>query len=383
MRAFATAHPGCEPILAREVTDLGVAAAEIVTGGVEFEADDRTVALANIGLRTAGRVLVRIIEFGARSFGELERRAGRVPWEQFIGEGVAVHFRVTAKKSKLTHERGIAERLGRALLERAPTTALVEARGEVESEDHDVALLPTIQRFVVRFHRDVCTISADASGPLLHRRGYRVETGKAPLRETLAASLVLASGWDGLTPLIDPLCGSGTIPIEAAMIARRIAPGLTRRFSFERWPVLSGSVVESVRRELAAGVRSPAGVTIHGSDRDAGAVAAAVANAARAGVGESIQWTRASLSAIEPPAHRGWVVTNPPYGARLGARADLRNLYAQLGNVLRRRCPGWRVAMVSADRMLEGQVGLDWGVVASTENGGLPVRFVVAEVPSR
>ena len=383
MRAFATAHPGCEPILARELADLGVAAAEIVTGGVEFEADDRTLALANIGLRTAGRVLVRIVEFGARSFAELERRAYRVPWEQFIGEGVGGHFRVTAKKSKLSHERGIAERLGRALLQRAPTTALVQARGEVESEDHDVSILPTIQRFVVRFHRDVCTISADASGPLLHRRGYRVETGKAPLRETLAASLVLASGWDGLTALLDPLCGSGTIPIEAAMIARRIAPGLTRRFSFERWPVIAASLVDSVRRELAAGVRSPSGVPILGSDRDAGAVAAASANADRAGVGDAIQWKRASLSAIDPPGGPGWVVTNPPYGARLGDRVELRNLYAQLGNVLRRGCPGWRVAMVSADRMLDGQVGLDWRVLATTENGGLPVRFVAAEVPSR
>jgi putative N6-adenine-specific DNA methylase len=384
MRALATAHPGCEAILAREVAAPGMPAPEIVAGGVELEVDDRGLALANIGLRTAGRVLVRVAEFHARSFAELERRARAVPWERFLGEVAAAHFRVTAKKSKLNHERGIAERLGRALAERSPATKLVEARGEVEIENREVSLLPTTQRFVVRFHRDICTISADASGPLLHRRGYRVESGKAPLRETLAAALLLSVGWDGSEPLIDPLCGSGTIPIEAALIANRIAPGHSRRFSFERWPGVSGTVVDSARRALSVPVPPvPIRIQILGSDRDEGAISAAKANAGRAGVGDAIAWSRRSLSAIEPPSSPGWIVTNPPYGTRVGERLALRDLYAQLGNVLRRRCPGWRIAMVSADRALERQVGLEWRVEAITENGGLPIRFVSARVPAR
>lgn len=362
---------------------LGVGGLEVVPGGVAFHADERTVVRANIGLRTAGRVLVRMGEFGARTFPELERHGNRVPWERFVGDGVAAHVRVTAKKSRLYHERGIAERLVRALLERCPTTTVVEARGEADGEDREVLTLPSIQRFVVRFHRDVCTISADSSGPLLHRRGYRVELGKAPFRETLAASLLVAAGWEGTVPLVDPMCGSGTIPIEAAMMARRIPPGLKRRFTCERWPAIPVALVESIRAEFAAGIRPIAEAAITGSDRDAGAIEAATANAERAGVGANVRWRRAALSAIEPAATPGWVITNPPYGTRIGERTRLRDLYSQLGNVLRRRCPGWRVAMVSADRMLEGQVGLDWRELAATENGGLKVRFVAAEVPPR
>ncbi len=362
---------------------LGAEGLEPVLGGVGFDADVRTIARANFGLRTAGRVLVRVREFTARTFPELERHGHRVPWEQFVTEGMVVHFRVTSKKSRLYHEGGIAERLTRALLERCPATTFVAGRGEADVEDHDVLALPSIQRFVVRFHRDVCTISVDSSGPLLHRRGYRNEGGKAPLRETLAASLLLATGWDSASPLVDPMCGSGTIPIEAAMIARRIPPGIRRRFSFERWPGVAGPLVDSIRAEVTAEIRPSADIAIAGSDRDAGVIVAAAANAERAGVAADIQWRTATLSALEPAARPGWVVTNPPYGARVGDRTALRDLYAQLGNVVRKRCPGWRVVIVSADRMLEGQVGLDWRELVATENGGLQVRFIAAEVPRK
>lgn len=353
----------------------------VVAGGVEFECDERMLVQANIALRTSGRVLIRVAEFKARTFPELERHGARIPWERFVARGGA-HFRVTTKKSRLYHERGIAERLAVTLLERCPGTAVVEARGEADVEEHEVTELPTIQRFVVRFHRDTCTISADSSGPLLHRRGYRLDGAKAPLRETLAASLLLATGWDGTTPLIDPLCGSGTIPIEAAMMARRIPPGLTRRFSFERWPAIPTSLVESIREEYAAAIRPTAAAAIAGSDRDAGAIHSATANAQRAGVGSDISWRRGAISSLVPGVEGGgWIITNPPYGARVGERKALRDLYAQIGNVLRRSCPGWRIAMISADRMLEAQVGMEWRELASIENGGLNVRFVAGDVP--
>jgi putative N6-adenine-specific DNA methylase len=180
--------------------------------------------------------------------------------------------------------------------------------------------------------------------------------------------------------LLDPLCGSGTIPIEAAMVARGIPPGLGRGFAFQRWPGFDerawGAVLDSARQRIL-----PASlVQLLGSDRDPGAVENAAANAARAGVGGDVEWRRAAVSAIEPPPGPGWVVTNPPYGVRVGDRTRLRDLYAQIGNVLRAKCPGWEVAMLTAHAALEGQTRLGLEPRFSTQNGGLRVRLMRARV---
>jgi len=174
--------------------------------------------------------------------------------------------------------------------------------------------------------------------PKLHRRGYRLASAKAPLRETLAAGMLLASGWDGTSPLLDPFCGSGTIAIEAALLAKRIAPGHTRRFAFMDWQ----NYEESIWKALLAKSSASELVTIppiQASDRDAGAIDMARANAERAGVSQLIEFSQRAVSAIEP-ARTGWVITNPPYGQRISSNKDLRNLYAQLGNVLRKNCTG-------------------------------------------
>jgi putative N6-adenine-specific DNA methylase len=226
-------------------------------------------------------------------------------------------------------------------------------------------------------------VSADTSGALLHRRGYRLATAKAPLRETIAAALIAASGWDGVAPLVDPFCGSGTIPIEAALRARDLAPGAMRTFSAERWPGVSRTLGERVRAELAERSRPAAVGTIAGFDRDAGAIDAAAANAERARVSADLTLAVRSLSAAEfPTGGHGWVVTNPPYGVRVGGGdADrIRDLWAQLGHVLRDRAPGWRVALLSPDPALERQLRIPLRVAAVTSNGGIPVRLMVGEV---
>lgn len=379
--AFATTHPGLEMILARELAELNLTPRVMEPGGVEFEGDERAVARANLGLRTASRITLRIAAFHAGSFHELERHGARVPWQQFLAPGVKAHLRVSTSKSKLYHERAIIERLTESVRSACPNVEMVMARGEADQDERSaVADLP-IQRFVVRVHRDECVVSVDTSGPLLHRRGYRTDVAKAPLRETLAAGCLLAAGWDGSTPLVDPMCGSGTIPIEAALIARRIPPGLRRRFAFENWPLADPEIIRQARAMFEAEIRDRAPAPILGSDRDPGAIVAATANAVRAGVSGDIDWRRGALSTMDPPSGPGWVVTNPPYGHRIGDRAPLRNLYAQFGNVLRRQVPGWQVAMISADRMLEGQAALAWHEQARTDNGGIRVRLVVAEVP--
>ena len=334
-------------------------------------------------MRTASRVTLRIAAFHATSFHALERNAARVPWQRFLGPGVRAHLRVTTTKSKLYHERAIVQRLAEAIQSINPNVEMVTARGDADQDERSPdADHGPVQRFVVRVHRDDWVVSADTSGSLLHRRGYRLDVAKAPLRETLAAGCLLAAGWDGATPLIDPMCGSGTIPIEAALLARRIPPGLRRRFAFEHWPDLDPDIHRQSRKAFEAEIRDRAPAQIIGSDRDPGAIAAAAANAERAGVGGDIAWRHGALASMDPPPGPGWVVTNPPYGHRIGDRHPLRNLYAQFGNVLRRRTPGWQTAMISADRMLEAQAGLSWRELARTDNGGIRVRLIAAPIPS-
>lgn len=381
--AFAVTAPGLSDIAAGELGRLGIGVREVEPAGVAFDGDLRTLAIANLHLRTVSRVLVRIDEFRAATFHELEKRTARIEWKPLIAPGRDVMLRVTCRKSRLYHSGAVAERVAGVL---APfvgrvTVGASDATGDAgEPNDDDKQLV------VVRLLNDRCTISLDSSGALLHQRGYRLASGKAPLRETLGAALVLASGWEPGTPLVDPFCGSGTLAIEAAMLARRLPPGRGRPFAFERWPLVEPSVVARVRDEARARVLPSAVAPIIASDRDAGAIEAAMANAERAGVEGDISFVVRAVSHLTPPPglHRaGAIVTNPPYGVRVSGSGELRNLYARTGAVLRERFPGWRVAMVSADPRLTGQLGLTLRDAVKTSNGGIPVTFAVGQVPGQ
>ena len=371
LACFAVAAPGLEPLVGAELQairarhPLTIEAPE--PGGLGFRTDLAGLYAANLHLRIASRVLVRVGSFHAAAFHELERHARRLPWSHFVKDGQSVSFRVTSRKSRLYHQDAVAERL---------LAAVGAGLAVAPAEDGGAA-----QEFVIRLHRDQCMVSADASGELLHRRGYRLDTGKAPLRETLAAAMLAAAGWTGQAPLLDPMCGSGTIPIEAAMLARRIPPGIDRSFPFERWPEFDRELWRTVRDMARDRMLAASPVPILGSDRDAGAVQAATGNAERAGVGADVTWRRAAVSAIEPPRPTGWVVTNPPYGVRVGERNRLRDLYAQFGNVMRAKCPGWEVAMLTAHSELERQTGLPLESRFETTNGGIRVRLMRARVP--
>jgi putative N6-adenine-specific DNA methylase len=240
------------------------------------------------------------------------------------------------------------------------------------------------QLFIVRIVNDQCEISADSSGELLHRRGYRKEVAKAPLRETLAAAMVLASGWDGKRgePLLDPMCGSGTIPIEAALIARGIAPGLERQFQFMRWPSFDRAIWNELVDKARSAVTNP-GLDIVGADRDAGAISAATHNAERAGMGGDIRFSVESVSGSiakiqDVDAGEGWILTNPPYGVRVGEGEDLRDLYATLGKTLKAK-RGWRLGVLTSDVVLADQMRLPLRPRFSTSNGGIPVSFLASE----
>ena len=380
---YVVVAPGLEGLVAAELRALGIVPGAVEPGGVNFQATAPEIFRTNLHLRTASRILVRIAEFRATAFHELDRLARGVPWETFVEAGGAARLRVSCRKSRLYHSDGVAERVAGAITRRVKGVTIAGAPRDDDEED---VVAETAQLFAVRFHHDVCTISADASGALLHRRGYRQATAKAPIRETLAAALLLALEWDGGVPLVDPMCGAGTIAIEAALLARRIPPGLTRDFACEQWPAAPAKEFAALRDAARDRTLPAAPAPILASDRDAGAIDAARANAARAGVAGDVAFTQQPLSAATGRGGRGGrgvIVTNPPYGARVGERTALRSLYAQLGNVARAKFAGWTLAFIAADRVLEGQVKLPLAEVIRFKNGGIPVRLVRAEVPAR
>jgi putative N6-adenine-specific DNA methylase len=362
--------PGVEGILARELKSIGLRIGASVAGGVEVSGSIADLQRANLWSRVANRIVVRVDEFHASSFHELERRAKKIEWQRYFAPGTNVRFRVTCRKSRLYHSDAVAERFG-AAVERSGgkfITTTGDDEGEGSADD--------AQLFIVRIVDDLCTVSADSSGELLHRRGYRQAIAKAPLRETLAAAMLLGSDWDGSAPLVDPMCGSGTIAIEGAMIARNLAPGIVRKFAFESWPGHDAAAWSAIRDSAREAGKEHAGAPILASDRDAGAVASTIANAERAGVSSDIEVSEQPISAITLPPGPGWLVSNPPYGLRVGESGSLRNLYAQIGKILRERGKGYLLVLLSADKTLDAQVKIRLREIIRTNNGGIPVRLV-------
>jgi putative N6-adenine-specific DNA methylase len=371
---LAQAPPGLEPLLLAELRALGIQGQPLGGGGgVAWKGDWESLAAANLHLRTASRVLVEVGRFRARALGELARKAGDLPWERVLAAheaGAPVRFRVSSSRSRLYHEGAIEERLrggaglGPAAEDPAGPRTLV----------------------VVRVHRDEVTIRLDTSGEHLHRRGYRLHVGQAPLRETLAAALLLAEEAEGNHALLDPFCGSGTIPIEAALLARRIPPGLAqvdeagtrvpRDFAFLQWPDFPAAVWEAAVTLAFQGILPAAPAPLLGSDRDESVLEAARANAHRAGVASDVAWARASLSRAPVPPLPARVVTNPPYGTRLGERRRLRALYGALGAAIRTggRLHGASLLYLSGDPVLDQTTGLPLEPRFATTHGGLRVQ---------
>jgi putative N6-adenine-specific DNA methylase len=384
---FAVCTPGLESFTAKELKDLdlrttgpssehagSLPAEENVeeVGGVEFRGSLADLYLANLHLRTASRVLLHLGSFYADTFSDLGRRAKRLSWEAYMRPGRPLALRVTCHKSRLFHSAAVIERILESIgarLGQVPPTKKIDEEEKSNSP----------QLIIVRLVENRCTISLDSSGALLHRRGYRLATAKAPLRETLAAGILLASGWDLRSPLIDPFCGAGTIPIEAALMARKMAPGMDRRFAFMDWPNFDGETWERLKALSRQG--QPKSLPpILGSDRDAGAIRAAAENAGRAGVVEGVVFSRRALSDLEAPPGPGWVVTNPPHGVRLKSNRDLRSLYIRLGRVLRAKCPGWNAAILCGSDSLLDLIGIQFDQRFPMRSGGLRVTLAIGMI---
>ncbi|MBI5493739.1 MAG: class I SAM-dependent RNA methyltransferase [Deltaproteobacteria bacterium] len=357
---FAVSTPGLEPVTADELRALGLPA-EISQGGVTTRGTLHDVTRLNAGLRTASRLLQRVGRFRATTFPALRRETAALPWERFLARDGAVALRVTCRKSRLHHSGAVAERVLGGIADRIGVSPHTAKPVEDPAEDGP-------QLVVVRFEDDEATLSVDTSGALLHRRGYRQETAKAPLRETLAAAMVLLSGWDRVSPLVDPFCGSGTLLCEADAIARGRLPGADRMFAWQRWPCARGI-------RVVVPPEGAAGAPLFGNDHDAGAIRAATGNAARAGA--AVNFTQADATALLPPAAGpGWIITNPPWGVRVDTNRPLTALYARVGAHWRARWPGWRVCLLAPGALAQA-TGIAWERVTPVVNGGVRVEVRV------
>jgi putative N6-adenine-specific DNA methylase len=379
---FAVTGPGIAPYTTQELAQLGFQATSRGNdspdgklheegGGVAFEGTLSDLYHTNLHLRSASRIIARMGEFNAAAFSELRKKAARLPWEAFIRPGQSVSVRATCHKSRLYHSDAVTERVLGAISDRLGKPV----QGKKYTEENT----PCSQLVIVRIIFDHVTISLDTSGMLLHKRGYHLETAKAPLRETLASTLIFASGWGLMSPLIDPFCGSGTIAIEAAMLSRQIAPGKNRRFAFMDWPNYDPSLWESLVAKAISNEKSDS-PPIMASDRDQGAIRIASANANRAGVSDNILFSCQSVSAIEPLPLPGWIITNPPYGVRVSPTRDLRNLYAQFGNILQANFQNWNIGFLCSSDYLAGHTHLEFDQSIALFNGGLAVKFYKGKI---
>ena len=356
---FAVTPPGVEELCAAEMRTLGIEP-RVVAGGVECDVVPRDLYRLNLWSRVAARVLVRLGRFRCRDFPELHRSLLRLPWGRFIRPGRACRVRASSSESRLNHSGRIAETV---------LAAVSKALGGEVPAPADGGE----QLIFVRFERDFCTLSVDSSGALLHQRGYRHEAVAAPLRENLAAAILLRCGYDGHRALLDPMCGSGTFAIEAALIAAGLPPGANRKFAFMDWPHFRPHVWTLCLQER--GVVSAAPAPIIANDIDPQALAAARANAAAASVAERITFCQGAARDLVAPAEAGLLVWNPPYGERLGNREALLDLYHEFGAVCRGALKSWDIAWLSADPRFVRALKIGCRKIWSFSNGGIGVEL--------
>ena len=360
---FATCSPGLEPVLLSEVRALGVGRVEQQVGGVRFQGELADAWRANLLLRSAVRVLMRLERFEVRDADDLYRAVAERDWRPYLLPDGRLWVHAQVRESAVDHSRYAAQRVKDAIVDQLRTES--GTRPTIEREGADLR----VHLFLLR---DRATLSIDTSGESLHKRGWRRAQGPAPLPENLAAALVLASGWDRRAPLIDPFCGSGTVLVEAAWIAAGRAPGSARaRFGFDAWPCHAAAAYARVREQVLGGRRPAAGPRLVGSDRDPARIAEARANAQAAEVEGLVELAVADALALAPRAGwNAWIVSNLPFGERVGRAADLRGLHVALGRILRERCGGYHATLLVGDARLADALALPERARRTVLHGG-------------
>lgn len=345
LELIATATFGLEAVVKREIEQLGYRILKTEDGKVTYMGDERAIVRSNLWLRSADRVLLKMAEFEAREFEELFQRTKALDWEQLVPLDGKFTVTGTSVKSRL-HSVPACQKIAKK--------AIVEKLKEF----YDVETFPeTGAQYTVKVTilKDRVTLTIDTSGAGLHKRGYRQADVAAPIKETLAAALVQLSFWKAGRILVDPCCGSGTIPIEAAMIGRNIAPGLNRSFACEEWELIEKDIWREEKKAAFQAIDYNAELEIYGYDINGRAVRAAMENAQEAGVDDCIAFRRQDVAKLEPTGENGIIIVNPPYGERIGEEAQIKEIYKALGGFLK-DYPDWSLFMITTDKEAEERV---------------------------
>ena len=371
---FAVCAPGTEAILHAEMKALRLSKVERQVGGVRFEGTIRDAWRANLHLRTAVRVLLRLARFQAPDEAALYRGVQDIDWRRFVAADATLVVAAQTRESVLDHSLFVEQHTKDAIVDQFAVRDGMRPSVDKSSPDLSVH---------VHLWRDRCTLSVDTSGASLHKRGWRRYQGRAPLSETLAAAVVLASEWDGRAPLLDPFCGSGTLLVEAAMISGRIPPGsFGRQFAFERFPGHDAQAWAALRDQSVSEVAEQRKLIICGVDRDVAAVEGARENVAAAGFDGRIEIEQ--CDALEMKYKPGWnatIVTNPPYGERMGNVEAMAELFDSFGGLLRECCGGYTLTLLSGNQDLTRRLALRAAKTLKVANGAIPcelLRFVVS-----
>ena len=345
---IAPCHFGLEAVLKKEIYDLGYDTTEVTDGRITFEGDEEALVRANINLRTAERVMIKIGSFHAETFEELFQGTKRLPWEEYIpADGKFWVTKASSIKSKLFSPSDIQSIMKKAMVER------------MKEKYHKEWFDETGESFPIRVFllKDEVTVALDTTGDSLHKRGYRKLTAKAPIAENLAAALIMLTPWKGDRVLVDPFCGSGTFPIEAALMAANIAPGMNRKFQAMNWKHLVDKnlwkeAVDEAKDNMDLSIETD----IQGFDLDPDMVRISRENAKLAGVDKLIHFQTRGVEALSHPKKYGFIITNPPYGERLEEKANLPALYKTIGDRYN-NLDSWSMYLITAYDKAENDIG--------------------------
>ena len=359
---FIACIPGLERELLAEIKQIGFNQTKLVVGGVSFFGDWRDVWHANFYLRGATKVLVRFASFRATHLAQLDRLSHRLNWENLLQYKKSFRVETVCRKSKIYHSGAATQRISKAISDK------IDAKEDPKSN----VVIKT------RISSDICTISLDSSGDGLHKRGYKIATGKAPIRETLAALFLQKMKFDGSQVVYDPMCGSGTIVIEAAEIALGLPAGRKRKFTFMELPSFKESEYEKLTKIKIKKIN----LKFYGSDRDKGAIENSIKNSKTANVEAFCHFKTNSISEATPPSKEpGIVLVNPPYGKRVGDRKKLFALYKSLGQTLLEKFFDWQIGIITSDPGLAKATGLNFSDISSAvDNGGIKVKLYETKI---
>jgi putative N6-adenine-specific DNA methylase len=369
---FATVARGLEPIAAQELERLGAKDVRPDFTGVHFVGDSALLYRVNLWARTIFRVLVTLREFPCPDADRLYQEVQNIDWEQYLQPHNTLAVNATGGNDKLNHTHFTALQVKNAIIDQQRNQ--FGQRSSVDTQNPDVLIN-------VHIHQDRCILSLDSSGTSLHRRGYRPAVGLAPLKETLAAALLDMAEWEPSLPFLDPLCGSGTLPLEASLKALNIAPGVFRmQFAFERWPDFDEALWEQLLKEAENSELSELKAPIVGSDRDSDILNQARINAQQCGLADKVKFTQTELSQVEAPADSGVIICNPPYGERLGDAKELGDFYKLLGDVFKQRFKGWTAFVLTGNKELAKRVGLKASRRIPVYNGAIACTLLKYEL---